>query len=274
MIPNNQFFFNNGKGSSSILPNALLLTWYNSLITKPSDTLMTDLNTLSQGLFDDGNWAKLDLFGLIAGMETQEQRLRPLITTSGDDFVIVGTPILDANGVSDNSGTGYLDLKWNPSIDGSEYTLNSASMLSYSDQQSTLGASFIMGGIDTSWPSDSTLGKLISTTVYGSINLDYDIQVDFPQIEGLAGNSYHISIKVNAGDFTLYKNGTSDVAVVDSVAGLPNVDFFGAAINIDGVEDTTANVGFFERHFMTGSGTINHLTVQSRLNTFYTSRGL
>lgn len=273
MITNNQFYFNNGK-DAPVDPNALLLTWWTSLAVKPSNALMTALNTLSQGLFDDGNWAKLDLFGLLGGMETQEQRLRPLITTSGDDFVINGDIILDSNGARSNlDSVAYLDLKWNPTVDGTQYALGSAFISNFIGSVPTAGygTSATMGGYNTASGGESDFVEYEGVELTGTLNSGLD-SVTYPQITN-GTQVYYGAVVVNSGNITLYKNSTTNTVAVSGTPTLLNADFYGINLNADGSPFSSVFDAHI-RHFMAGAGTANQTTIQSRLNTFYTSRGL
>lgn len=269
MIPNNQYYFNNGKGA--VVPSSLILTWYNSLSVKPSSGLLTALNTLADGLYADGNWDKLDLFGLLAGMETQEQQLRPLITTSGDDFVIVDTPTLDSNGVNSNGATGYLDLKWNPADDGSQFSINSAFLSSYIGSNPTPGYSVTQycGSVDTVLNGSSFLQQTESVNVSAVINDDGSLSG--PSVSN-STEIFYFAIVLDNGNSVLYKNATTNSVVFASPV-LCTLDFQGASLNSDGsaAPDTSNS---YLRHFMAGAGDASQSQIMTRLNTFYSARGL
>lgn len=95
-----------------------LQTWYNKLSTKPSKPLLKDLNNMMKALEAEGILSAMDVFHPIGGLETDEQRLTPIITVSGDDFVPVNSPTLDVYGVTSDGSSSYLDLKYNCSADG------------------------------------------------------------------------------------------------------------------------------------------------------------
>lgn len=254
--------------SSGVQPNALILAWYNSLAVKTSNALTTALNTLSQGLFDDGDWAKLDLFGLVGGMETQEQRLRPLVTTSGDDFVINGAPVLNANGFNPNASGGYLDLKWNPTTDGVQYTLNSAFISSYCHNDDIAYSNVMLGSAD-SLGAQSAYPLRNGTVLSGIINNDGSALV--PTIDN-GVTSYYTAVVLNGGNITLHKNAVTNAAAFASPQ-LPIYDFYGGELNIEDVAGGFGGIMTL-RHFMAGAGTANQTQIQARLNTFYASRGL
>ncbi len=270
MIPNNQYYFNNGK-SASVTPSGLLLSWWTSLAIKPSDALMTALNTMADGMNTDGDWTTLDLFGLVAGMETQEQQLRPLLTTSGDDFVINGVPILNANGVKNNSGTGYLELKWNPTDDGSQFTVNSCFISTYvgSVPNPGYGTAYYLGSADTALFGDSYITNNSAGALIGILNDDGGMAG--PQITN-ATDVFYGAVVLAGGNRTLYKNATTNVSAFAAPALVAN-DFYGCNMNVDGSPVGSTEDSYL-RHFMAGAGTANQTQIQARLNTFYTARGL
>lgn len=256
-------------GGSSVTPSALILTWYNSLVVKPSNALLTALNTLVDGLDADGIWSLLDLFGLIGGMETQEQQLRPLITTSGDDFVATDSPTLSVNGVK--SDGGYLDLKWNPTSDGVQYTLNSAFFSTYFGVDGTPGYTntYYCGAVDTTLNGSIFLNQQEGVNVMGIINDDGTLSG--PTISN-ATSVFYFAIAIQGGNLILYKNTTTSTQAFATPV-LCTLDLYGAAINADGVGAIDTSSAYL-RHFMAGAGTANQTTIQSRLNTFYAARGL
>jgi hypothetical protein len=273
MIPNNQYWFNN-KGSSvvPIPPSPLIQTWYNGLLVKPSNNLMTALNTLVDGLDADGNWDKLDLFGLLAGLETEEQRLKPLITTSGEDFVKIGNPTLNNNGGKNNAsfGSDYLDLKWNPTDDGIQYTLNSAFISTYQGNFPINGFDIALGSLNSVAGSLTWLYLDATGGVQAFINTD---QSDSVPTSFLAQANFYAAGVIHGGSLTSYANTITDTVAPTLPLILPTYDFFGLDANGEGTSIGAAGDSYF-RHFMAGAGDANQAQIRSRLETFYTARGL
>jgi hypothetical protein len=247
--------------------NSLLATWYNSLSVKPSAGLLTDLTTLATTLNSAGIWTEMDLFHVIGGLETDEQRLKPLKSTSGSDFTNVNSATLATGGVTGNGATSYLNLNWNPSTHGSKYTQNSASLGIYSRTDSS-NANCDMGVYiaAASAFSQCYFGYTGVTSVYRS-------------------NSSTLVSKSNAGSLGTYswrrtasnatesfKNGTSlgtDASVTNAV---PNGNLFLCALNLSGT------AGQFQTRqqamVMAGSGAFSHATFRTAIQTYMTSRGI
>jgi len=271
--------FTAASNEASVTPSPLIEDWYDSLSVKPSNALMTDLNTLVDGIDSDGNWSLLDLFGLIAGMETQEQQLKPLITTSGEDFVIVGTPILNSNGARNNTGAGYLNLKWNPVDDGVQYAADSAFISTQIGEAiATFGSEAgFMGAFDESQPAAEGTSYLTyadspTNRVSGAINFDGVTSTTPGIVNGTT--TYYLANVIVGGNYTIYKNAVTNSLSADAATILTNLDFYGCDFSYSDGSPASSFDNALLRHFMAGNGTANQTEIQTRLNTFYSSRGL
>lgn len=272
MIPNNQFFFNNKSEEVS-----LLQTWYNALSVKPSAQLWTDLNALANGLNEDGNWTKLDLFSLVAGMETNEQRLKPLITVTGLDIVATGGSFSNAGFA--NGGVGYIDLNYNPNEDSINYTLLSAYYSTYVDNITpSVGyiTNYIMGAFNDGGftASGSTWGgDFEASSIEGVINGDISATAG---IVDSNPTSYYFGVVNSSNSITCRVNGSTDSATaILAEMSLPSYSLFGGAANDAGTPYISDGGGAFTtRHYMAGAGTVNQEQIRTRLNTFYTARGI
>ena len=110
----------------------LLQTWYNSLIVKTSPALTTKLSVFMDGLDSDGVLVNSYLIAPVGfGLETNEQRLRPLKTTSGDNLVAVNSPTITSTGITGNGSTSYIDLKWNMAVDATVAAQNNLSLATW-----------------------------------------------------------------------------------------------------------------------------------------------
>lgn len=266
-------------GNSNIVPflrsqyrygttvNPLLETWYNALSVKPSATLLTNLNTLVTTLNTAGIWTELDLFHVIGGMETDEQRLKPLKSTSGADFTNVNAATLAVGGVTGNGSTSYLDLNWNPSTHGSKYTLNSASLGIYSRTDS-VNANCDMGLYiaASSAFAQCYFGYTSNTALWRSNSSGFASKANV----GSLGN---YSWRRTASNLTEgFKNGASLGTDASATNTVPNGDLFLCALNVSGT------AGQFQTRQQAacyaGSGAFAHPTLHTAINTFMTSRGI
>lgn len=282
-----------GSSTPPVTPNALIQAWYDSLAVKPSEALLTDLNTLSAGMDADGDWSEMDFFALIAGMETDEQRLRPLITTSGDDIVNVdlgsGGIVLDVNGAKGNA-IDLLNSKWNPTDDGIKYTLNSAVGAIYGNGleniTTTIKAQFSTGSTvdDFNYEFLEMLVRAFSaTSIRASIskinNNSVPLSANKAKTSGVSDWPYFAAIKRTAFNAARnWINGASGSTNSNTTTGLPTVDVGIAGYRyIDAVSNPVTEEGGsldYHRAVIFGSGSLLESRVGPRLNTFFVSRGL
>src|SRR3990167_634479 len=103
--------------------------WVNSVGT-PSN--INAVNRCVKSLREAGILKELDLFHLIGGLDSDLQRLRPLVTTSSiKTFTAVASPTLAYNGVTGNGSTSYINTNWDTSTHGVKLTLNNAHIAAY-----------------------------------------------------------------------------------------------------------------------------------------------
>lgn len=102
---------------------------YDTFTTPPSESVALAQNTMVTTLVDGGQWAKKDQFLLLAQESNGDgEALKNWITPGTNDAVIVNAPaFVSLEGFTPNGTTSYIDTKWNPTDDGSNYTQNAAS---------------------------------------------------------------------------------------------------------------------------------------------------
>jgi hypothetical protein len=279
-------FLRYGSGS---VPASVLQSWYDSLIVKPSAGLWSDLKIMADGMNTDGDWSEMDLFGSVAGLETDEQRLRPFKTTSGNDCIIEGSPNLSINGIDDpfDTSSAGLDLQWNPYVDGNKFTQNSAYICGFGITKiSNISGRTFMGGIE------EIIGVVVSKSV---ISIDSDntnmIILNGSELNGISNQgasskallnstkTFVIGIKrTDSANIVKYVNDNQFNSSIGSSV-LPingNIGFYGYYYYLDGSPLFTGFIGTqtYGRGYIAGSSLIDHNRVANRLNTFYASRGL
>ena len=273
-----------GRPQSS---SSVLQPWYDSLAVKPSAGLWTDLQILADGMNTDGDWDEIDLFGIVAALETDEQRLMPLKTTSGESTSIVGTMNLSVNGIDNptSAANSGLDLKWNPTDDGVKYTLNSAYYGCFGiTKASSVSSRWIMGSYYAGLDNDnfsvmklqtSTTTLLLNSTT--SINNSSLITVTKTGLSN-AIKTFFIGAKTTDTTAYGYVNATNNNTSVSPLF-IPTLDF-GFMGYYDGSFTPTLTFASnivnqaFGRGYIAGSSLIDHDRVAARLNTFFASRGL
>ncbi len=106
-------------------------TIYDAYSTTPdeADALIDD--TMVEGLVDDGTWAKLDGWWVFANHVTGADSLRDWITPANTATAYNTPTWTQWQGWTGNGSNAYIDLEFNLSSDGVNYTQNSASIGEY-----------------------------------------------------------------------------------------------------------------------------------------------
>jgi hypothetical protein len=235
----------------------LLQTWYNSLIVKTSPALTTKLSVFMDGLDSDGVLADSYLIAPVGfGLETDEQRLRPLKTTSGDDLVAVNSPTITSTGITGDGSNSYIDLKWNPTIDAVA-TQNDLSIAIWveddiAENKVEIG---VFGGTNQSFLSR----KFADNNVYFSLNdssngsYGFDDTVDF----------YFISInRVSATQRNILRGPLVLIQTSNSVPSV-NYDIYGCGGNNAGTPALLSTKE--QRLFFIGNGAARTWQLRQRL---------
>lgn len=254
------------SAASVVVPNALIATWYNSLTVKPTASLLIALNNLSAGLNTDGDWTLLDLFHPIGGLETDEQRLKPLISTSGLDFVAVNSPTLNTNGVTGNGTSSYLNLKWTPTTNGVQYTQNSACQLIWNRTTGThVGA----------WTGST--GTAATHRLYGKYtDNNYYFKINDVVAESSGTNTNPVGLamvkRTSSTNTLMVMNGTTLGTFSRTSTGLPDREWYLCCHDSMGTPSEFSNRNF--ALIGLGSGTVNQTNIYNRIQTYMTARGL
>jgi len=262
MIPNNQFFKSvppSGGGVSVLQP------WYDSLAVKPSAGLWTDLKIMADTLVTANKWNEIDFLSIIAAMETDEQRLKPLYTTSGLDITAINSPTLSVDGVQGNGSTSYLNLNWIPSSNGLKYTLDDSSISTYN---TTAGAPtrYLLSSENSAGTNAAYIRRY--TDFKGSINgSNSDVS------SALNGLGFKGIARVNSTNIFFKLNSTNSSNIASNSVSLPTLTFFGCARNNNGTAVSLSSDTI--RHFAFGSNALLTDDIfYNALNTFFASRGL
>ncbi len=127
----------------------MLRTWYNELTIKIDYSKLRIFNNFIQGLDDDGILEEFDLIHVLAGLDYDEQRLKPFFTTSGFDFTTTGTFVWNSNGFTGDGSTGFIDSKWKPLSNGVKHLQDDASFGVYINTSLTNSAYSDIGCFDS-----------------------------------------------------------------------------------------------------------------------------
>lgn len=243
-----------------------LLSWYNSLTQgKPSQALLNALNTIMDGLNSDGIRTELDLFHLVGGMETDEQRLKPLISTSGSNFTNVNSATLDSTGVTGNGTTSYLNLSWNPATNGVKFTQNDHSYGFYT--RTNNGANMYDMGA-----ANATIFIGANPRSAGNMSQYYMSAATNANSANSDSRGFFHFERTAVGASEAFKSGVSLGTSAIASSTLPSQPFYLGAFNLNG-----AAGAFSSRNVsacFAGSKSINEITFYNRVQAFMTTRGI
>lgn len=154
------------QGASS---NARLTSWDNSLSgTKLTAPVLSAYNTFWNSCDGNPNVSnKADFLHVSLGLATNEQHLKPFITSSGNDGVAYNSPTFATTGMTYNGTNSYVDWKWKASSNGSNYQVNNAANLIFIKTSGTGGCAF---GVLENGVEDSLLFPSASGNCYFSAN--------------------------------------------------------------------------------------------------------
>lgn len=278
-----------------------LQSWYDALTVKPGFVLLEALNTLVGGLVDDGNWDLLDLLSLTGGMDTDEQRKRPIKTTSGNVLTTVlydpdnfpnASPIYNGLGVR-SDGNSCIDLGWSPRLHGVNYTLLNAMHGVYITQKMAQSSRYLMGSeydtdnFNTYSVSVISSGSSTNDSIRGDINgtsasgiLRNAIPPSFKRLKAIVregvGGVTRTTFNVNATtSVTSFQSTPATVMPKGTFYGL-DTHYVGESVGFEndipsqsGVTNGTGYIGAF----IAGSASVDLLKLQARLDQFFLDTG-
>ena len=141
---------------------------YDAYDTKPDAADAAIDNTMIAGWVSDGVWSKIDGIWIFANHIIGADSLRNWKDPSGTLATAYNSPAFDQwEGWTGNGSNAYIDLNWIPSVNGVNYTQNSASMGGY------IRSSFTQNSVDfgvsgdhdtrlqSRWASDLAITRLL-----------------------------------------------------------------------------------------------------------------
>ena len=235
--------------------------------TNPSSTFITAINTMIAGMRTDGNLLLLDRLFIYA-QEVQDYARVSIVNPSSTQLVEVNTPTWTANYGYQGGGIVYLNSKFTPSVDGVNFTLNSASMGCYVPGGGGAENTVLMGAIDIGSTRASFIyPRYTGDLLYGGINKDVGIF----SASNTSGTGLISFTRTASNLNTAYRNGVSLGTSATVSTAITNEELYILGLN---------NNGLFEQGcsypvaitFMGGGG-INMATFYSRIQTFATTIG-
>jgi hypothetical protein len=248
--------------------------WYNALtLQKPSYDLTLAIESFMEGLLTtDSQTAAIKCLFLTAGMETDEQRFKPLISTSGDDMVAVGNDYATGlTGIRPTAVGSAFDTKWN-AVDNGDGITDSDSF--YGICQTTFN--YESAGIAAGWISTNNAEGLLfpkypGGDCYYSLNgTSQSTQSGVTQAMG-----YKVIFKDNSTHTKFREvNGTVYSSATTLETASEGRDYYLGACNFKGAvlaSLTEVPQGLFIAGIQSLA---DHTKIQARINTFMAVRGI
>ncbi|HUV83654.1 MAG TPA: hypothetical protein VMW53_11365 [archaeon] len=222
---------------------------YNAYITKPSDPDAEVDNAMVLGWVNDGVWVKKDGIWVLANHVAGADSLRNWKSPSSTATAYNAPAWTQWAGYQGNGSNAYIDLNWNPAVNGVNYTLNSASVGVYVRNNLSAANAFDSGVL-------TAVGDiLLSVHRYSSpdrafmrMNSDSD---DTPNFSGDERGMWIIN-RDQSTSYDPYFNKSNLGEISRNSTGLPNGNIYVFAYNNGGV------AGGFGSHqlsvIFTGSG--------------------
>jgi len=243
-----------------------------NLATLPPQATQDNLTDLVCGCVDDGNWS-LIRYIILAAMDTQANSLSDLI--NGTDAMFIGTtpPTFTAyvkwTGSSAING-GAIDTNWNPATVG--VGDNDAS---YSVYVNGIGGG---GTSNHDYVGGRNAYKLILQDNQSTTDIKWRVHstaagaLDTYTAAGMAVDTYYTIERSGATSQDLLIDGSSVHATTRSFFGVPSVDIYGLAINNNGSISDEAQSPSSAAAFVFGTSGIDHIKMNTRIETWITAQ--
>lgn len=242
-------------------------TWYDALVgDKPTFRLACAMNRLIQGLDDDGILGEFDLLHILGGLETTEQRVTPLISSSGLAFVPEGTYTWNNLGFAGNGTDGAVNLKWKAVTDGIKFTQNDASLGVLIDNN--VGGNVCDIGIKDTGYLTNIFAENGSGQFVGAL---HDTANSFTETNSSSIGLYSI-FRNSSTQVVPAKNGTLLTPVTATSQALIDVEFYLGARNFAGVIERHSSRRY--QFVFIGSKTVDIALLNTRVQAYITDRGI
>lgn len=188
---------------------------------------VTNYTALICGLVSDGVWAKLDAFYVFAAPNTTVANLN-LISTSYTLTTTTSPAFTVSQGYTPNGSSQFLNSGYIPSINGVNYTLNSASIFGWSGTNLRKDAAGLNGYFASSTPGayinpwnssiDSTANNLNDSTGANTFS---------PSL----ANGLFTASRLSSANYIVYRNATALGTQNDTSTALPSSSFYATVTN-------------------------------------------
>lgn len=233
--------------------------FFDRMTTPPTSARKTLYNNLIVTLKADGNWTELDVLVILAAADSQASLL-DLKNLSDGALVNAPTFVADRGFTSDGS-TSYINTQYNPSTDAVVHTQNDASAGVYI-RTNTNTADFMIGLVDAGNNGTSIL------TRSGADQFTNRLNSDTSHIAASLDSSGLWCINRTANNlFETLKNGSSLGTQADTSQAFDNDEVYVLCRNKIGTGATNFSDKQGAAYFI-GSGSLNHATFNTALETF------
>ena len=205
------------SGGATAAPPSAEAAQYFARITDPGSARKAILAELIDDLVADGLWAKLDAAWLLASDIAGNARVN-LKSSSYTLSENGGLTFTADQGYQGNGTTGYLSTGYTPSVNGSQFTQNSASMGGYVRNSRTTDQLWGLMGCDGN-PTGNTSYLYPKVASVGAI---YSLTGGFVATAVTNAQGMWISSRTSSTARALYRNGSSITTSSATATGRPN----------------------------------------------------
>lgn len=233
----------------------------------PSASVITSLNDFITGLSDCSCLNNHDILCVIGGLESDEHRLKPILTSGVSPIVNNGTT-LNSSGSTGNGSNQYLNYKWKPLSHGVNFTQNDALIYSYNNSGNN-SSGFDFGSWDgvSGASGKGLLLQVASSSIAGALNSGlYSFNTTISGAVGFYGMK-------RSGSTSSYVFKNTSIITTSSASSTTRNDLevYGNALNNAG------SPGFYSPHqiglFGAGSSSINEVIVAGLWYDYKKERG-
>jgi len=205
--------------------------WLAQCGTRPSNAVVSAVDTFIRQCKVDGNWSLLDRFWLFA-QDVQANARISIVNPSSTNITEVNSPTFNANqGYTGNGTTSYLRSAFIPSSNGINYTLNSASLFLYSRTNNAENKINMGGSSFGSLGNIYVIPRFSDDKFYGRIN---ESSANFISVANTDGRGLFVARRTASNATALYKNGVSVATDTDTSNSLCNVELYILGYNNNG----------------------------------------
>lgn len=239
------------------------ITYFNTVTTPFSAARKAIINTLVTTLKADGNWTKLDRLWLLA-TEAQDQALISLVNPASTAMTLVNAPSFVADqGFTGDGATSYINTQYNPSSDGSQFTLNNCSFGIYA--RSNAGIYNMFHGCDNGTDHVLLAEKNASGNIRFALN-----NVTFHDT-AVTSLGFYVANRTASNATAGLRNSSTIVSDTDVAVAVPNLKAYILCRNSSGTPSSFSGEQYSIFYF--GSGSINQSAFYTAIQNYMTSLG-